>query len=179
MRQLSSGNVFKPFMQTNITNDGSEIAAASISEAQGNAPVENTPAVVEEEKSRPKLRLGEALIERGLISKDQLQVALTEQKNSKKMLGSILVDMSFITESVLSEILAESSGTTKFDPKAAMLDSDLVRKLPKEVAMRHKIIPVGISADELQLAMSDVYNVIAIDQVRRHFPRSIKVSDPS
>jgi general secretion pathway protein E/type IV pilus assembly protein PilB len=133
----------------------------------------NNQAAPQEQK--PKLRLGEALIDRGLISRDQLQVALTEQKNSKKMLGAILVDMSFITESVLGEILAESSGAAQFDPKSAMLDSDLVRKLPKEVASRHKIIPVGITNDELQLAMSDVYNVIAIDQVRRHFPRNIKV----
>lgn len=136
-----------------------------------------TEAVADEKPvtQKPKMRLGEMLVERGLISKDQLQVTLTEQKNSKKMFGAILVDMGFITESVLSEILAESSGTHKFDPKAAMLDSALVRKLPKEVAMRHKIIPVGMTEEELQVAMADVYNVIAIDQVRRHFPRNIKV----
>lgn len=124
---------------------------------------------------KPKLRLGELLVDRGLISKDQLQVTLTEQKNSKKMLGAILVDMGFITESVLSEILAESSGTNKFEPKSAMLDSTLVRKLPKEVATRHKVIPVAMKEDELQVAMADVYNVIAIDQIRRHFPRNVKV----
>ena len=50
----------------------------------------------------------------GLISNDQLQVALTEQKQTKKLFGAILVEMGFITESVLGEILAESSGTTKF-----------------------------------------------------------------
>lgn len=127
-------------------------------------------------EKKPKLRLGELLLERGLISKDQLQVALTEQKTTKKMFGAILVDMGFVTDSVLSEILAESSGTHKFDAKTAVLDSSTVRKLPKEIAIRHKIIPIGINKDGLEVAMSDVYNVIAIDQVRRHFPRNIKVT---
>ncbi len=125
--------------------------------------------------AKPPMRLGEKLVQMGLISTDQLQVALTEQKNTKKLFGAILVEMGFITESVLGEILAESSGTTKFDAKSTMLDSSLVRKIPKELAIRHKVIPVSQEEDTLHLAMADVYNVIAIDQVRRHFPRHIKL----
>lgn len=121
------------------------------------------------------MRLGEKLVVLGLISEDQLQIALTEQKSSKKLFGAILVEMGFITESALGEVLAESSGTKKFDPKTTMLDSSVVRRVPKEIAQRHKVIPVTYENDMVQLAMADVYNVLAIDQVRRHLPRNTKI----
>jgi type IV pilus assembly protein PilB len=126
------------------------------------------------EAAKP-MRLGERLLSLGLISADQLQVALTEQKNEKKLLGAIMVEMGFITESALGEVLAESSGTGKFDPKSSMLDSAVVRMVPKEVALRYKVIPVSFEDNSLQLAMADVYNVLAIDQVRRHMPRGSKI----
>jgi hypothetical protein len=92
------------------------------------------------------LRLGEKLISLGLLSPDQLDIVLTEQKSSKKLIGAILVEMGFLTESALGEVLAESSGTKKFDPKATMLDSSVVRLIPKEIATRYKIIAVGSRA---------------------------------
>lgn len=125
--------------------------------------------------AKPPVRIGEKLINLGLISPDQLQIALQEQKATKKMLGAILVEMGFITESALGEVLAESAGTKKFDPKSSMLDPNTTKLVPKEVATRHKIIPVSYENGTVQLAMADVYNVLAIDQVRRHFPRGTKI----
>ena len=125
--------------------------------------------------AKKPVRLGEKLLSLGLISPDQLQIVLTEQKTSKKLLGAILVEMGFITESALGEVLAESSGTQKFDPKSAMLDSAVVRRVPKDIATRHKVIAVSYENDVVQLAMADVYNVLAIDQVRRHVPRNTKI----
>lgn len=125
--------------------------------------------------AKPPMRLGEKLISLGLISPDQLQVVLTEQRNTKKLIGALMVEMGFITESALGEVLAESSGTKKFDPKSSVLDSTVVRRIPKEIATRHKVIAVNHEADTVVLAMADVYNVLAIDQVRRHMPRSTKI----
>ena len=121
------------------------------------------------------MRIGDMLIALGLISKDQLQIALQEQKNSKKLLGSILVEMGFVTESAIGEVLAESSGAQKFDPKSTMLDSTIVRLIPKDLATRHKIIPVSFENNEVRFAMADVYNILALDQVRRNFPRGTKI----
>ncbi len=147
---------------------------AAVTPAASPLPVADNVAPADDNKPKP-IRLGERLTSLGLISPDQLLVALTEQKNSKKLLGAIMVEMGFITESALGEVLAESSGTQKFDPKASMLDSGVVRIVPKETALRHKVIPVSIEGDTLQLAMADVYNVLAIDQVRRHMPRGTKI----
>ncbi len=127
--------------------------------------------------SKKPMRIGDKLVDLGLVSADQLEVALREQKSSgsKKLVGAILVDMGFITESALGEVLAESAGTAKFDPKQAVLDPDLIRTIPKEVALRQKVVPVGLEKNKVILAMADVYNVIATDQVRRYFPKSVKI----
>lgn len=142
------------------------------------APPAEPPAASAQATGEPvkkPLRLGDKLIELGLISADQLQIALLEQKTSKKMLGAILIEMGFVTESAMGEVLAESSGAQKFDPKTTMLDVGVTKQVPKEVAVRHKVIPVSFQNGEVQLAMADVYNVLAIDQVRRNFPRGTKI----
>jgi general secretion pathway protein E/type IV pilus assembly protein PilB len=121
------------------------------------------------------MRIGEKLISLGLISKDQLEIALREQAKSKRLLGAILVAMNFITESALGEVLAESSGSERFDPKATMLDTNLLAIVPRDVCVRNKVIPVEQSGGVVKLAMADVYNVLAIDQVRRHLDKSVKI----
>jgi len=156
------------------TDDKSAADTGSMIESVSQAVVE-TEEQEAPKAAKPPVRLGEKLVSLGLISNDQLQIVLTEQKNTKKLFGAILVEMGFITESALGEVLAESSGTEKFDPKTTMLDSTIIRKIPKEVAARHKVIPVSYENDMLQLAMADVYNVLAIDQVRRHLPRNTKI----
>lgn len=156
------------------TNDKHAAEAASVVESVMQAADTSEPQAAAK-PAKPPMRLGEKLVGLGLISDDQLQIALTEQKNSKKLFGAILVEMGFITESALGEVLAESSGTEKFDAKATMLDSAIVRLIPKEIAARHKVIAVSYENDVLQLAMADVYNVLAIDQVRRHVPRNTKI----
>lgn len=123
-----------------------------------------------------KLRLGEQLMALGLISEDQLQIALMEQRQTGKLIGQILVDMNFLTESALGEVLAESSGAEKFEAGATMLDPALLKMVPKEVCMRNKIMPIEQEADgTVKVIMADVYNVLAIDQVRRHLPKGANV----
>jgi len=153
-------------------DDASNQPAAPVTTVE--APPANTDDPPAEPAPKP-MRLGEKLVALGLIAPDQLRVALTEQRASKKLLGALLVEMGFITESALGEVLAESSGAEKFDPKSTMLDSAVVRKVPKEIAVRHKVIPVSFEKDTLLLAMADVYNLLAIDQVRRHMPRNTKI----
>lgn len=127
-------------------------------------------------KSEPKpMRIGEKLITLGLISKDQLEIALREQAKSKKLLGNILVSMNFITESALGEVLAESTGTERFDAMSTMLDSALLAAVPRDVCVRNKVIPVQQQGNNVKLAMVDVYNVLAIDQVRRHLDKNAKI----
>jgi type IV pilus assembly protein PilB len=144
-------------------------AAAAAEDSPGESGLGKKPA-----EAKP-VRIGEKLISLGLISKDQLGIALREQAKSKKLLGSILISMNFITESALGEVLAESSGSERFDAKSTMLDANLLAMVPREVCVRNKVIPVELAGTTVKLAMVDVYNVLAIDQVRRHLDKSIKI----
>ncbi len=116
--------------------------------------------------------IGSRLLEKKVISEDQLNIALKEQirTQNKKTIGAILVDMGFITEGALGEILNESSGIKKFDIKASIIDPRLVKKVPKDFANHNKLIPVSYAKNEVTIAMSDVFDIVAIDQVKRFFP---------
>jgi general secretion pathway protein E/type IV pilus assembly protein PilB len=121
------------------------------------------------------LRIGDRLVELGVLSQDQLEVALFEQKRSEKMLGEILVEFGFITEGALLQVIAESSGAGRFDPRSTVVDPEVLAMVPKEVAARYKVLPVAVVGDTLQVAMPDVYNVMALDQVRRHVPAPLTI----
>lgn len=133
----------------------------------------------EEQKQTKSLPLGQKLINKGLISKDQLETALKEQRTqtsaSKKMLGAILIEMGFITESALGGVLTEESGVRVFDVRKAVLDPKLIRQVPKEVALRYKAVPVAIENNTVMVAISDIYNILAIDQIRQYFPTNLKI----
>lgn len=121
--------------------------------------------------------IGEKLLEKKVISEDQLSIALKEQERLKgvKTVGSILVDMGFVSEGALGEILNESTGIKKFDVKSSIIDARLVKKVPKEFAVQNKLIPVAYSKDSVTICMADVFDIVAIDQVKRCFPPNFKI----
>jgi len=116
--------------------------------------------------------IGTRLLDTKVISQDQLNVALKEQirTQNKKTIGAILVEMGVITEGALGEILNESSVVKKFDIKSSIIDPRLVKKIPKEFAIRSKLIPVSYNKNQITVAMSDVFDIVTIDQARRYFP---------
>ncbi len=123
-------------------------------------------------KSTNTSDIGARLLETKVISEDQLQVAIKEQQRikGKKTIGAILVEMGVITEGALGEILNDSSGDKTFDIKTSIIDPRLVKKVNKEFAIQNKIIPVSYNKNEIIIATSDLFNIVAIDQVRRFFP---------
>ncbi|MCB2108857.1 MAG: Flp pilus assembly complex ATPase component TadA, partial [Rhodobacteraceae bacterium] len=126
-------------------------------------------------KPAPTARIGDLLVERGLISKDQLEVAFQEKSKSNKLLGELLVELGFITEQALSAVLAESSGFQRFVPGSTVVEAEALALLPKEAATRYRAFPVGFDGKTLRLAMADIYDVIAIDKVKRFFPAGTTV----
>jgi type II secretory ATPase GspE/PulE/Tfp pilus assembly ATPase PilB-like protein len=120
-------------------------------------------------------RIGDRLVEMGLISRDQLQVALYEKKRTNKLLGTLLVDLGFITEAALSAVLASSSGFEKFDLQGTVVEPDLLKRIPKEVALRYRVLPVALEGTSLRLAMADIYDVLALDQTRKYAPPGCEI----
>ena len=127
-------------------------------------------------KATSSTDIGAKLLEKKVISDDQLEIAKKELERDKndKNIGAILVEMGFVSEGALGEILNESSGIKKFDLSNSIIDAKLVKKLPKEFAMRNKLIAVSYNASSVTIGMADVFDIVAIDQVRRFFPFEFK-----
>lgn len=117
------------------------------------------------------------LLEKKVISDDQLAIAVKEQERLRgtKTVAAILVEMGFISEGALGEILNESSTIKKFDIKSSIIDSRLVKKIPKEFALHNKLIAISYSNNTVTIGMSDVFDIVALDQVRRIFPPHFKI----
>ena len=124
---------------------------------------------------KPAARIGDRLLEQGLITLDQLEVALFEQKRSGRMLGTVLVDLGFISHEILASLLAEASGYEQFDPKTALIDPEVVTRIPKEVALRHRVVPLSGEGGQVFVAMCDPYDVLALDQLRRQLGSRVTV----
>jgi type II secretory ATPase GspE/PulE/Tfp pilus assembly ATPase PilB-like protein len=141
----------------------------------GLAEAKAAAAPAEPTAAKPAARIGDRLLDLGLITLDQLEVALFEQKRSGKMLGTVLVDLGFISHAELTSLLAESSGYEQFDPATALVDPEVVARIPKEVALRHRVVPLSSEGRHVFVAMCDPYDVLALDQLRRQLGNHVTV----
>ncbi len=122
-----------------------------------------------------KNRLGDRLVSMGIITADQLNVALQEKKITGKMLGEVLVDLGFLDEETLTAVLAESAGFDVFDPKHTIVDGDALSLVDKKIAMKYHILPFSIDDDFVYVAMSDPYDVLAMDTLRQFIPKGKQI----
>lgn len=124
------------------------------------------------------INIVDELLKRQMISKDQVEVALKEQKDGKNIedISAILVRMGFISDKTLSEILNANTDVKNFDLKSLIIDQTLVRKIPKGFAIQNKVIAIGSSVKHMvTVATTDVFNIIIADQVKRFFPTGSKI----
>ncbi|MBL8505049.1 MAG: type II/IV secretion system protein [Methylobacillus glycogenes] len=119
-------------------------------------------------EQRRKLRLGELMVQQGLISQDQLRIALMEQEQSNIPLGRQLVRLGFITESVVRDLVAHTIGQESIDLATVIADADALNMVQEGFARRYHLLPVAFDSSNKQLtvAMSDMFNVVALDQLR-------------
>ena len=122
-------------------------------------------------------RIGDQLIDSGVITPDQLKIAVLEQKQSGEKLGSVLVQLGFLTESVLKEALGESLGQDSVNLQEVVPDPDAINLIDKSLAIRLKVMPVSYVADEhkLLLAMPDTFDILTIDRVAVVLPDGVRV----
>ncbi|MEI6987480.1 MAG: hypothetical protein WCK65_15275 [Rhodospirillaceae bacterium] len=100
-------------------------------------------------------RFGEQLVGLGLLTQDQLDVALHEKQRCGKMLGAVLVDLGFITDNKLSEFLSDRTGFETFISATTVIDPDVIGYLPKQIATRYRILPISISDDAVTVVAAD------------------------
>lgn len=111
-------------------------------------------------------RLGELLIDSGLISQEQLAEALEIQKQSGEKLGNIIVNQNYVSEPQIMEVLEFQLGIPFVDLNNTKIPSEAQRIIPYNLIRRHNVVPVKIEMNMLYVAMDDPLNFIAIEDLR-------------
>ena len=116
----------------------------------------------------PPLPLGQILLRKGVISDDQLRIALQEQGKTHQPLGRLLVRLGFLSEATIRDVLSENLGQQSVDLASVIVDSAALSLIPKDVARRYQLLPLSVdqAGNVLTLAVADPDNIIALDQVR-------------
>ena len=127
----------------------------------------------EENQKKPeqmikRKRLGDVLIDKGLITLDQLKIALSEQKTRDLPIGKMLVALGFVTDSVIRDVLGETLGHESVDLSQIVPDPDALALIDKELAIQLQLIPLLYfkETQDLTVAMTDTMDLQALDRLR-------------
>ncbi len=113
-----------------------------------------------------KKKLGDLMLERGLITSEQLTSSLEEQKSTGARLGQILIGKGLISEEQLLEMVSERLSIPKLSLSQMVIDPQVIHRVPVDVARRYTLVPVFEIGKTLTLAMADPLNFIAIDEIK-------------
>jgi type IV pilus assembly protein PilB len=111
-------------------------------------------------------RIGELLVQRNVITADQLQKARQEARSKGERLGHQITKLGFLQESELTDFVARQYGLPTIDLGDFEIDPDVIRLVPEEVAAKHTVVPVNRAGSTLILATSDPSNIFAIDDIK-------------
>ncbi|CAJ1897772.1 MSHA fimbrial ATPase MshE [Aeromonas veronii] len=114
---------------------------------------------------RLKMRLGDLLVQEQIISDDQLQLALQQQRQTGRKLGTTLIDLGFISEVQLLQFLARQLDVPFFDLNNLTIDAAAVPLLPEVQARRYRALAVNLTDDRVTVAMSDPADLSALDAI--------------
>lgn len=121
-----------------------------------------------------KLKLGELLIEAGLIDKVQLQSALAYQKKWNVKLGAALIDMRFISERDLASFLEQQLNTTCVSIMTKEIHPDVINAVKPEIAKKYGIFPLDVEEKVMTVATSDPLDLPMLDELSFRLGKRIR-----
>ncbi|GAB5547324.1 MAG: type IV-A pilus assembly ATPase PilB [Sandaracinaceae bacterium] len=128
---------------------------------------EATPEPAPEEPApRRKLRLGELLVQAGVVSDEDVGRALAVQKMGGGRLGSILVSLKLCTEDQIRFALEHQMGVEVVELQGLIPDEAVLHLLPRELVRKYEAVPIRKEGDTVYVAMIDPYNLTALDDIR-------------
>ncbi|HTY09322.1 MAG TPA: ATPase, T2SS/T4P/T4SS family, partial [Candidatus Edwardsbacteria bacterium] len=112
------------------------------------------------------LKIGDMLLKAGLISGEQLDKALVEQKGSGSRLGSILVKQGFITEDEIVQFLSKQFNVPAVNLREYKIDPTLVKLIPSQVAQKYGILPLSRLGRVLTIAAVNPNDALAMEDIK-------------
>ena len=127
--------------------------------------------------TRPeKIRLGDLLVNQGLLTAEQLKLALDEQKRTGRKLGRIFVESSYVTEDGIAKALAHQLQAPFIDLKSFRPKPELIKLLPESQARRHRALVLGEQEGALLVGFADPTDLSAYDEVARIVGRDVALA---
>ncbi len=111
-------------------------------------------------------RLGELLVRNKLITEEQLEIALREQKMNKERLLATLIRLKYVDENELAALLSRQYGAPLIDLADFEIDASVVKLISADVVQKYHLVPVNRAGATLIVAMSDPSNIFAIDDIK-------------
>src|ERR1700704_5228076 len=117
-----------------------------------------------------KRHLGQILIDQGILTEDQLRIALLEQTKQHVPVGRLLVQLGFVSEATLRDALSEKLGLQAVDLGRIIVDPSALKLVPRDMARRYRVFPVALDRQQKKfiVALADTNNIVAVDQLRAH-----------
>ena len=126
--------------------------------------------MAEEKKS-----FGDFLVERGVIAPDQLRKAIQEQKQKGEKLEQTIIRLKYAEEEPVLKSLAEYFNLPYIDLDTYIIDEEITKIIPEEMAIRHTLIPIFKIGNTLTIALADPLNIHAVDEVRNKAKTDLEI----
>ncbi len=128
-------------------------------------------------KPRLKMRLGDLLVQEQIISEEQLQNALAEQRSTGRKLGYTLINLNYISEDQMLQFLSQQLSIPVIDISRRVIPQSVVTLLSEVQARRFRALPIEADADSVLIAMSDPADLQALDELELLLaPRQLKLA---
>ena len=115
-----------------------------------------------------KIKLGDCLIEKGFLTQEQLTTALAEQKTRGTKLGETLIDLGYVEEKIIIDVLCDQLGIEYVDLRRIKIEEEMVTLLTEQFMKKNCLIPIGYDTlvpNILRVAMADPMDIVAIDDI--------------
>ena len=112
------------------------------------------------------VKLGDLLVKSGAVTQAQLDRALELQEGTGERLGAVLQKHGFITEKQLIDTLMDQLGVEFVDLNTCAIPPEMAQVLPKSIAKKHMVVPIRANRTDVQLAMADPLNFVAVEEVQ-------------
>jgi MSHA biogenesis protein MshE len=123
---------------------------------------------------KQKIRIGELLVQNGVITEQQLEAALAKQKEAGQRLGKVLVDLGFVEEDQLLSFLSQQLQIPYINLRRYNFDVSLVHRLPETYARRYRAIVLADQRTQLLVGMADPMDIFAFDELERILEQPIQ-----
>jgi len=126
------------------------------------------------EPAKKRLRIGDLLVAHSLITQDELEKALAEQKNTGLKLGRQVIQMGLVEENTFLNLLSQLLNIPFVELKQFHFDRELVQSLPEAIARRYRVMVLSESDDSVLLGMADPTDIFSLDEIQGHFTKPLR-----